>query len=80
MSEGLLDISHMISPSRAFESHDESALLSAGTPLPCRRAMSAQPLTARTPASLAGALFSALLAVPRALVLAPAVIGRSRRA
>jgi hypothetical protein len=70
----------MDSQSRAFESSAEPALLSAGTPLPCPRAMPVQILIARTPASLIGALFTALLVVPRALVLAPAVISRSRRA
>lgn len=50
--------------------------VSTGTPLPCRRAMSAQVLTAWTPVAVVGALFSAILAVPRALVLAPSVIRR----
>jgi hypothetical protein len=38
--------------------------------------MPAQTLTAWTPAAVLGALFSAVLAVPRALVLAPAAIRR----
>ncbi|MCU1386540.1 MAG: hypothetical protein JWL71_5237 [Acidobacteria bacterium] len=69
----------MDSQSRAFESH-EPALLSAGTPLPCPRTMPVQALTDRSAASLIGALFTAVFALPRALVLAPAVISRSRRA
>ena len=73
-----LGIADMDSQSRAFEGHAEP--VSAGTPLPCRRAMTAQPLTAWTPASVIGTLFTALLAVPRALVLAPVLITRSRRA
>jgi hypothetical protein len=81
-SEGrpLLDILHMDSQSRAFEGHAEAAALSAGTPLPCPRTMSVQVLADRSAASLIGTLFTALFAVPRALVLAPAVISRSRRA
>ena len=68
----------MDSQSRVFESHAEP--VSAGTPLACPRTMSAQPLTAWTPASVVGTLFTALIAVPRALVLAPAMINRNRRA
>jgi ABC-type nickel/cobalt efflux system permease component RcnA len=74
----LLDISQM--NSRAFESPVEPALLSAGIPLPCPRAMPVQTLTDPTSASIAGTLFTAVFALPRALVLAPAVISRSRRA
>ncbi|MDB5739133.1 MAG: hypothetical protein JWP16_173 [Alphaproteobacteria bacterium] len=70
----------MDSQSRAFESSAEPVLLSAGTPLSCPRTMPVQALTPRTPASVIGALFTALFALPRALVLAPAVISRSRRA
>ena len=68
----------MNSQSRAFENHAEP--VSAGAPLPCPRIMTAQALTAWTPASVVGTLFTALLAVPRALLLAPVLITRSRRA
>lgn len=80
MSEGrhLLDILQM--DSHAFESPVEPAHLSAGIPLPCPRAMPVQTLTDPTPASFVGTLFTAVFALPRALVLAPAVISRSRRA
>lgn len=50
--------------------------VSPATPLPCRRIMPAQALTAWTPVTVVGALFSAILAVPRALVLAPSLIRR----
>lgn len=61
--------------SRLFESPVET-VFPAGTPLPCRHAMPVATLTAWTPAAVLGAVFSAVLAVPRALVLAPAVIRR----
>jgi hypothetical protein len=76
----LLDILDMDSQSRTSENHAEAVLLSAGAPLRCPRTMPVQTLTDPTPASIAGTLFTALFALPRALVLAPAVIGRSRRA
>ena len=75
---GFLENLQMDSQSLAFESHAEP--VSAGAPLPCPRTMSAQPLTAWTLASVVGTLLTALLAVPRALVLAPVLISRSRRA
>jgi len=65
----------MDSDPRAFEaSHD--AFASPGTPLACRRAMPAQKLEAWTPVAILGALVSAVLAVPRALVMAPSLIRR----
>jgi hypothetical protein len=65
----------MDSDIRLFESSAEAGF-SVGTPMPCRRVMRAATLIAWTPAAVVGALFSAVLAVPRALVLAPAVIRR----
>lgn len=65
---------------RAFEGSAEPVLSAAGTPLSCPRTMPVQALTAWTPASVVGALLMLVLALPRALVLAPAVISRSRRA
>ncbi len=70
----------MDTQSRASEPSAESALLSVGTPLPCYRTMPIQSVTAWSPAAFIGALLMAVLAVPRALVLAPAVISRNRRA
>lgn len=61
---------------RLYKAPLDSTAVSIGTPLPCRRAMPAQALTAWTPVAVVGALFSAVLAVPRALVLAPSVIRR----
>lgn len=63
----------MDSQSRAFETSHESV---SGTPLPCHRRMKAQELESWTAATVAGSLASLLLAVPRALALAPAVIRR----
>ena len=48
----------------------------AGTPLPCRRRMPPQNLESWTAASVTGSALSLLLALPRALVLVPAVIRR----
>lgn len=75
MSKGDMSKVKMDSQSRLFESPVESGF-SPATPMPCRRAMPRQALTAWTPAAVVGALFSAVLALPRALVLAPAVIRR----
>lgn len=66
----------MDSQGRAFEQALDGELHVAGTPLRCPRAMPVQNLTPWTPASVAGDLITALLAVPRALVLAPAVLRR----
>lgn len=65
----------MDSDSRAFEVPAEAGF-SPGAPMPCRRSMPVATLTAWTPAAVLGTVVSALLAVPRALVLAPAVIRR----
>lgn len=65
----------MNSQSHLFEASIEGSF-SPAAPMPCRRAMPAATLTAWTPAAILGTLFSAVLAVPRALVLAPAVIRR----
>ncbi|HEY0266155.1 MAG TPA: hypothetical protein VGC16_05340 [Rhizomicrobium sp.] len=72
----------MDSQSRAFESSHDSHLLAAGTPLRCPRPMVAQPVVVWTPARVLGALFSVILSVPRAALMAPAVIRttRNRRA
>ncbi len=67
----------MDSQSRAFESSLEPDL--AGVPLRCPRPMLAQPVVVWTPARVLGALFSLILSVPRAAVMAPAVL-RNRRA
>lgn len=53
--------------------------VSAGTPLRCPRAMSAQTLTVTTPVTMIGALVAALLYIPRAAMLAPAAIRMTRR-
>lgn len=65
----------MDSQSHIFEAPVEGPF-SPAAPMPCRHAMPAAVLTAWTPAAVLGALFSAVLAVPRALVLAPAAIRR----
>lgn len=65
----------MDSDSRLFEASVETGF-AGGAPMPCRRAMAPAVLAAWTPATVIGAVFSAVLAVPRALVLAPAVIRR----
>ena len=65
----------MDSDPRAFEVPAEASF-SAGAPMPCRRGMPVATLTAWTPAAVLGTVASALLAVPRALVLAPAIIRR----
>ena len=72
----------MDSQSRVFESPfgvDDSVV---GTPLRCPRPMIAQPVVVWTPARVLGALFSMMLVVPRAALMAPAVIrtARNRRA
>lgn len=57
------------------ESSQDPALWSA-TPTPCYRAMPVASLEPGTPASVLGSLFTILLALPRALVSAPALIRR----
>lgn len=69
----------MDSQSRAFESSVESSPAVVAAPLTCPRAMHPQTLTVWTPFSILGSLVMALLTLPRALVLAPAV-NRRRRA
>jgi hypothetical protein len=64
----------MDSESRAFEAPVEATL--AGTPLRCRRPMTAQPLVPWTMGRIFMALLVALISVP--LQLAPAVINRRR--
>ena len=74
MGRNFLD-SQMDSQPRSFE----ASLLSipeGGTPLPCPQAMIAQPVVVWTPARIAAALFTALVAVPAQLV--PAAITRRR--
>jgi len=61
---------------RTFETSQDAVPASVGTPLACRRAMPAQKLEAWTPVAILGALVSAVLAVPRALVMAPSFIRR----
>lgn len=51
-------------------------LYTVGTPPTCYRAMPVQNLEAGTPAQVLGTLATILLALPRALVLAPALIRR----
>ncbi len=67
----------MDSRSRVFESSLE--LNPAGVPLRCPRPMPAQPVVVWTPARVLGALFSVILSVPRAAMMAPAAL-RNRRA
>ena len=67
----------MDSQPRVFETSLEAPL---GTPLSCYRPMRPQPIVVWTPYRIVGALFMALLSVPRAALLAPAVINRNRRA
>jgi len=55
---------------------EASQELLTGTPLPCRRRMPTQNLESWTAASVTGSALSLLLALPRALVLVPAVIRR----
>ncbi len=55
------------------ESDSESL---AGTPPACRRAMTPQSLEPGAPVAVLGDLVTTLLALPRALVLAPALIRR----
>lgn len=66
----------MDSHSRAFESPAESSLASPATPLPCPQVMRPQTITVWTPYRVLGAMLMLLLAVPRTLVLVPAVIRR----
>jgi len=51
----------------------------AGVPLRCPRVMPEQPLQVTTPFSILGAVVAALLFVPRAAMLAPAMIRITRR-
>ncbi len=51
-------------------------LYTAATPPPCHRAMKPQSLEPGKPATILGELVTLLLALPRALVLAPALIRR----
>ena len=70
----------MDSQSRAFEASLDAGL--SGTPLPCVRRMRPQPVVVWTPARILGALFGLILSVPRAAVMAPALVRptRNRRA
>lgn len=84
----------MISPNPAFEvalparqpapvlAETHPHPLAGGAPLRCHRAMPVQPLQVGTPVSILGAALMALLSLPRAAILAPAMIRitRSRRA
>lgn len=56
--------------------------LAGGAPLRCPRTMPTQSLQVGTPVSILGAALMALLSLPRAAILAPAMIriNRSRRA
>jgi len=66
----------MSSHAYAFELSPET---SASTPLRCPRTMTAQTLTVATPVTMIGALLTALLYIPRAAMLAPAMIRMTRR-
>jgi hypothetical protein len=70
----ILDHAQMDFQSRAFEVTLEAA--SVGTPLPCRRVMTAQPIQPWTPIRIAAALVMALVQAPAQLM--PAAIGRRR--
>jgi hypothetical protein len=78
----MLDLEQMDSQSLILESPFGVEGMVAGTPLRCPRPMIAQPVVVWTPARILGALFSIMLSVPRAALMAPAVIrtARNRRA